>query len=65
MTKMNVYTEASATQQILFDETRSYRRVSMDFFLPYIIAPPSMTTLYSLLECGTNLLSVMLIFTNA
>ena len=24
-----------------------------------------MTTLYSLLECGTNLLSVLLIFTNA
>ena len=37
---MNVYTEASASQQILFDETRTYRRVSTDFFLPYIIDPP-------------------------
>ena len=40
MTNMNVHIEASATQQILFDETRSYRGVSMDFFLPSIIAPP-------------------------
>ena len=37
---MNVYTEASATQQILFDETRTYRRVSTNFILPFIIAPP-------------------------
>ena len=37
---MNVYTEASATQQTLFDETKFYRRVSTDFFLPSIIAPP-------------------------
>ena len=65
MTKMNVYTEALATQQSLFDETRSYRRVSTDFYLPSVIVPPEMTTLYSLLVCGTNLLSVMLIFTNA
>ena len=40
MTNMNVYTEASATQETLFDETRAYRRVSMEFFLPSIIAPP-------------------------
>ena len=40
MTNPNVYIEASATQQTLFDETRPYRRVSMDFFLPSIIAPP-------------------------
>ena len=40
MTNMNMYTEASATQQTLFDETRAYRRVSTDFFLPSIIAPP-------------------------
>ena len=59
MTNMNVSTEALATQQILFDETRSYRRFSTDIFLP------SMTTLYLLLVCGTNLLSVLLIFTNA
>ena len=65
MTNMNVYTEASATQQTLFDETRTYRRVSTDFLLPHIIAPPYMTTLYSLLLCGTNLLLVSLIFTNA
>ena len=66
MTNMNVYTEASATQQTLFDETKTYRRVSTDFFMPSIIAPPWMTTLYSLLVCGTNyLLSVLLIFTNA
>ena len=64
MTNMNVYTEASATQQTLFDETKNYRRVSTDFFLLSIIAPPSTTTLYSLLVCGTNLLSVLLIFTN-
>ena len=37
---MNVYTEASATQQTLFDEARSYRRVSMHFILPSIIAQP-------------------------
>ena len=37
---MDEYTEASATQQILFDETSTYRRVSTDFFLPSIIAPP-------------------------
>ena len=61
MTNMNVYTEASATKQTLFDETRSYRRVSTAFFLPSIIAPPLKTTLYSLLVCSTNLLSVMLI----
>ena len=65
MTNMNVYTEASATQQTLSDETRTYRRVSTDFFLPSIIAPPEMTILYSLLVCGTNLLSVLLIFSNA
>ena len=40
MTNMNVYTEASATQQTFFDETRTYRRVSTDFLLPSIIAPP-------------------------
>ena len=40
MTNMNVYTEASDTQQTLFDETKSYRRDSTDFFLPSIIAPP-------------------------
>ena len=40
MTSMNVYTEASATQQTLFDETSLYRRVSTEFFLPSIIAPP-------------------------
>ena len=39
MTNMNVYTDASATQQTLFDETMTYRRDSMDFFLPSIIAP--------------------------
>ena len=65
MTNMNVYTEASATQQTLFNETRTYRRLSTDFYLPSIIAPPSMTTLYSLLVCGTNLLSIFLIFTYA
>ena len=64
MTNMNVYTEASATQQTLFEKTRSYRKVSTDFIMPSIIAPPYMTTLYSLLVCGTNLLSVLLIFTN-
>ena len=37
---MIVYTEASATQQTLFDETRSYRKVSTDFLPPSIIAPP-------------------------
>ena len=62
---MNVYIVASATQQTIFDETRTYRRFSTDFFLPSIIAPPEMTALYSLLVCGTNLLSVLLIFTNA
>ena len=40
MTNMNVYTEASATQQTLFDETTTYGRVFTDFFLPSIIAPP-------------------------
>ena len=39
MTNMNMYTEASATQQTLFDETRTYRRVYADYFLPSIIAP--------------------------
>ena len=65
MTNMNVYTGASATQQTLFNETRSYRRVSTDFFLPSIIALPQMTTLYSLLVRGSSLLSILLIFTNA
>ena len=37
---MNVYTEALATQQTLFDETRTYRGVSTDIFLSSIIAPP-------------------------
>ena len=37
---MNMYTEASAIQQTFFDETRTYRGVSTDFFLPSIIAPP-------------------------
>ena len=37
---MNVYTEASATQQTLFDETSTYTRVSTDYILPSIIAPP-------------------------
>ena len=32
---MNVYSEASATQQTLFDETRTYRRVSKDFSCLY------------------------------
>ena len=40
MTYMNEYTEASATQQTLFDKTKTYRRVSTDFFLLSIIAPP-------------------------
>ena len=40
MTNMNVYTEASATQQTLFDETMTYRKDSTDFFLLSIIAPP-------------------------
>ena len=40
MTNMNMYTEASATHQSLFDEAKSYRRVSTDFILPSIIAPP-------------------------
>ena len=40
MTNMNVYNEASATQQTLFDETRTYGRVFTDFTLPSIIAPP-------------------------
>ena len=39
MTNMNVYTKASATQQTLFDETTTYKRVSTDFYLPSIIAP--------------------------
>ena len=38
MTNMNVYTEASGTHQILFDETRTYWIVTTDFFLPSIIA---------------------------
>ena len=38
MTNMNVYTDASPTQQTLFDEIRTYRRISTDFFLPSIIA---------------------------
>ena len=37
---MNVYSEASATQKTLFDETSFYRRVSTDFILPSIIALP-------------------------
>ena len=37
---MNVYTEASATQETLFDETSTYERVSTHFFLPSLIAPP-------------------------
>ena len=40
MTNMNVYTEASPTQQTLFDETMTYRRVSMNFILPSIISQP-------------------------
>ena len=40
MINMSMYTEASATQQTLIDETRTYRRVSTDFYLPSIIAPP-------------------------
>ena len=40
MTNMNVYIEASATQQTLFDETRTYRTVSTDFSLPSITAQP-------------------------
>ena len=40
MTNMNVYTEVSATHKTLFDEIMTYRRVSTDFFLPSIIAPP-------------------------
>ena len=40
MTNMNVYTDAKATWQTLFDETKTYRRVSTAFFLPSIIAPP-------------------------
>ena len=40
MTNMYVYNEASATQQTLFDQTRAYRRLSMDFYLPSIIAQP-------------------------
>ena len=40
MTNMNVYSEASAIQQTLFDETRTYIRVATAFFLPNIIAPP-------------------------
>ena len=39
MTKMNVYTVASATQQTLFDETRTYRKDSTDFYLSSIIVP--------------------------
>ena len=40
MTNINVYTEASATQQTLFDETRTYRRISTVFILLSIIAQP-------------------------
>ena len=40
MTNMNVYTEASAIQQSLFDETMTYKRVSTYFIQPSIIAPP-------------------------
>ena len=40
MINMIVYTEASAMQQTLFDEIRTYRRVSTDFYLSSIIAPP-------------------------
>ena len=40
MTNMNVYTEASATQQTLLDETTTYRKVSTAFFLLSIIAQP-------------------------
>ena len=40
MTNMNVYTEASATQQTLLEDTRPYRRVYTEFFLLSIIAPP-------------------------
>ena len=40
MTNMNVYTEASATLQTLFDEARSYNSVSTEFFLPSTVAPP-------------------------
>ena len=40
MTNMIVYTEASATKQTLFDETRTYTRVSTDFYLSSIITPP-------------------------
>ena len=40
MTNVNVYTKASATQQTLFDKTRTYRRVSTDFILPSIISQP-------------------------
>ena len=40
MTNMNVYTEASANQQTLFDETRTYRRDSTQFFFLSIIAQP-------------------------
>ena len=39
MTNINVYSKASSTQQILFDETRTYRRISADFNMPSIIAP--------------------------
>ena len=65
MTNMNVYTEASATQQTLFDETRTYRSVSTDFFPALYYRSILKNRLDSLLECGTNLLSVLLIFTNA
>ena len=40
MSNMNVYTEATATQQPVFDETWSYRRISTVFILPSIIFPP-------------------------
>ena len=40
MTNLNVYTEASATQQTLFHEIKTSRRDSTDFLLPSVIAPP-------------------------
>ena len=40
MTNMDVYTEASAIQHTLFDETRIYRKVSTDLKMHSIIAPP-------------------------
>ena len=37
---MNVYTDASATQQTLFGETKTKRKLSTDFFLSSIIILP-------------------------